>query len=78
MPKEIFHHIPQLSLSKKNAGLDQNLSLIIKMSNRWDPSEHICKLLKGYRIQNITQTLELFESAEENHWDDAAVESFTF
>ena len=23
-----------------------------------------CKLLKGYRIQNITQTLEHFEAAE--------------
>ena len=39
-----------------------------------------CKLLnlKGYRIQNITQTLELFEAAEENYWDDVAVESFSF
>ena len=30
-----------------------------------------CKLLKGYRIQNITQTLELFKAAEEHYWDDA-------
>ena len=28
----------------------------------------------GNRIQNITQTLELFEAAEENYRDDAAVE----
>ena len=32
----------------------------------------------GNRIQNITQTLELFEAAEENYRDDAAVESFAF
>ena len=25
-----------------------------------------CKLLKGYRIKNITKTLELFEAAEES------------
>ena len=37
-----------------------------------------CKLLKGYRILNITQTLRLFKAAEENYWDDAAVESFSF
>ena len=30
----------------------------------------------GNRIQNITQTLELFKAAEENYRDDAAVESF--
>ena len=28
--------------------------------------------------KNITQTLELFEAAEENYWDDAAVGSFSF
>ena len=39
-------------------------------------SPQCCKLLKGYRIQNITQTPELFKAAEENYWDDAAVESF--
>ena len=37
-----------------------------------------CKLLKGYIIQNITQTLELFEAAEENYRADVAVESFVF
>ena len=26
-----------------------------------------CKLLKGYRIQNIPQTIEIFEAAEENY-----------
>ena len=34
-------------------------------------------MANGYRgniIQNITQTLELYEAAEENYWDDAAVE----
>ena len=36
------------------------------------------KLPKGYRIQNITQTLYFFEAAEENYWDDDAVESFSF
>ena len=36
------------------------------------------KRLWGNRIQNITQTLELFEAAEENYRDDAAVESFVF
>ena len=30
----------------------------------------------GDRIQNITQTLELFEAAEKNYRDDVAVESF--
>ena len=30
----------------------------------------------GNRIQNITQTLELFEAAKENYREDAAVESF--
>ena len=30
----------------------------------------------GNRIQNITQTLEIFEAAEQNYRDDAAVESF--
>ena len=35
-------------------------------------------MLKVYRIQNITmQTLENFEAAEENYWDDVAVESFS-
>ena len=29
---------------------------------------------RGTRIQNITQTLELYEAAEENYWDDVAVE----
>ena len=28
--------------------------------------------------KNITQTPELFEAAEKNYWDDAAVESFSF
>ena len=35
----------------------------------------------GNIIQNTTQTLEPFEAAEENYWDDAAVvsvESFSF
>ena len=32
----------------------------------------------GNGIQNITQTLKLFEAAEENYRDDAAVESFVF
>ena len=32
----------------------------------------------GNRIQNITQTLELYEAAEENYRDDAAAESFVF
>ena len=32
----------------------------------------------GNRIQNITRILELFEAAEENYPDDAAVESFVF
>ena len=32
----------------------------------------------GDRIQNITQTLELFEAAGENNSDDVAVESFSF
>ena len=32
----------------------------------------------GNRIQNITQTLELFEAAEESYRDDATVESFVF
>ena len=36
------------------------------------------KLVLGYRIQNITQTLELFEAAGENNSDDVAVESFSF
>ena len=39
-------------------------------------SPQCCKLPKGYKIQNITQTLELFEVAEENYWDDDAAESF--
>ena len=30
------------------------------------------------RVQNITQTLELFEATEENYRDDASVESFVF
>ena len=32
----------------------------------------------GNRIQNITQTLELFKAAEENYRDDVAVDSFVF
>ena len=36
------------------------------------------KLLWGNIIQNITQTPELFEAAEENYRDDIANESFVF
>ena len=32
----------------------------------------------GNRIQNITQTLELYEAAKENYRNDAAVERFAF
>ena len=65
MLKEIFDDIPQFSLSKKNAVLDQNLSYIIETSKKW----HL-NVVNGYggnRIQNITQTLELFEPVEENY-----------
>ena len=65
MLKEIFDHIPQFSLSKKNAVLDQNLSLIIKTSKIWHLN--VANGYGGNRIQNITQTLELFEAAEENY-----------
>ena len=71
MLKEMFDHIPpQSSLSKKNAVLDQNLSQIIKTSKRWHLNMANC--YGGNEIQNITQTLELFEAAKENYWDDAA------
>ena len=65
MLKEIFEHIPQFSLSKKNAVLDQNLGQIIKTFNIWYLSVANC--YGGNRIQNIPQTIELFESAEENY-----------
>ena len=61
MIKEIFDYIPQFSPSKKNAVLDQ----IIKTSKSCDLK--CCKWQEGYRIQNITQTLKLFEAAEENY-----------
>ena len=54
MLKEIFDHIPQFSLSKKNTVLDQNLSLIIKTSKRWHLN--VANGLKGCKIQNITKT----------------------
>ena len=76
MLKEMIDHIPQFSLSKNNAVLDQNLSWIIKTSKRWRLNAAIC--YEGSRIQNITQTLELFEAAEENYWGVTAVESFNF
>ena len=65
MLKEIFDHIPQFSLVKKNAVLDQNLSQIIKTSKRWHFNAANC--YGGNRNQNITQTIELFEAAEENY-----------
>ena len=46
------------------------------MSKRWHLN--VANWLKGYRIQNITQTFELFEAAEENYWGVAAVEGFIF
>ena len=70
------HLFARFSLSKKNAGLDQNLSWIIKTSKRWHLNVANC--YGGNKIQNITQTLELFEAAEKNYWDDVAVESFSF
>ena len=72
MLKKIFDHIPQFSLSKKNAVSDQNLSWIITTSKRWHLNVADC--YGGNRIQNITQTRELFEAAEGNFWDDVAVE----
>ena len=74
MLKEIFDHILLFSLSKKNAVLDQNLRQIIKTSKRWHLN--VANGYGGSRIQNITQTLELFEADEENYRDDAAVWSF--
>ena len=76
MLEEIFEHIPQFSLSKKKAVLDQNLGQIIKTFNRW--YLNVANCYGGNRIQNIPQTIELFESAEENYWDDVCVESFSF
>ena len=40
--------------------------------------QYMANCYEGKRIQNITQTLELFKAAEENYCDDAAVESFVF
>ena len=64
MPKEIFDRIPLISLSKKNAVLDQNLSSIIKTSKSCDLNVANCPSKK------ITQTLELFQAAEENYGDE--------
>ena len=76
MLKEIFDHIPQFLLSKKNAVLGRKLRYIIKTSKIWHLN--VANGYGGHIIQNITQTLELFEAAEENYRDDAAVESFVF
>ena len=48
----------------------------MKTSKRWHLN--VANGYGGNRIQNITQTLKLFEAAEENYRDDAAVESFVF
>ena len=62
MLKEIYDHIPLFSLSQKNAVLDQNLISIIRTSKSCG--------LNVVKFWRDTQTLELFEAAEENYRDE--------
>ena len=66
MLKEIFDHIPQSSVTKKNAqgSQDQNLGEIMKKSKRWHLNMTIVMGVKESKTS--PRHLELFEAAEEN------------
>ena len=72
MLKEIFDHIPQFSLSKKNAVACAvacaESELNYKNVQKKAPQRlNVANCYGGNRIQNITHPLELFEAAEENY-----------
>ena len=64
MLKKNFDHIPVFTQQEKCCARSKS-ELNYKNVQKMAPQ--CCKLLKGYRIQNFTKTLELFEAAEENY-----------
>ena len=65
MLKEIFDHIPVFTEQEKCCA---RLKSVLIYKNVQKNVPQCCKLLHGgNRIQNITQTLELFKAAEDNY-----------